>query len=198
MDNTPQQPDAEDRYEAVLREHHKAARRLDSDLKDLAEYLRGNLPEVARHLLTAIPQQSEAWRQELGLAIQRGPRASKRPGERRPRESRASEESTAWVMERGVGSRQLTKGTYNLERTAVQRKKSRLEKKARAEGNRCGQRGQRPDLWRPVLHIYPITLHVVLTALVIGACDGPLARSQRIRISEAANEFPRTLLLGSW
>ena len=135
MDNTPQQPDAEDRYEAVLREHHKAARRLDSDLKDLAEYLRGNLPEVARHLLTAIPQQSEAWRQELGLAIRRGPRASGRPGERRPQETRASEESTAWVMERGVGSRQLTKGTNSLERTAVQKEEvwSREEGTCRGE-----------------------------------------------------------------
>jgi len=64
MDITPQQPGAEDRYEAVLREHHKGARRLDSNLKDLADYLRGNLPEATRHLLTAIPQQSEAWRQE--------------------------------------------------------------------------------------------------------------------------------------
>ena len=64
MDITPQQPGTEDRDEAVLREHHKAARRLDSELKDLAEYFRGNLPEATRHLLTAIPQQSEAWRQE--------------------------------------------------------------------------------------------------------------------------------------
>src|SRR5215217_1168499 len=64
MDITPQQPGAEDRYEAELREHHKGARHLDSNLKDLADYLLGNLPEATRHLLTAIPQQSEAWRQE--------------------------------------------------------------------------------------------------------------------------------------
>ena len=64
MDITPQQPGDGDRYEAVLREHHKSARRFDSELKYLADYFRGNLPEVTRHLLTVIPQQSEAWRQE--------------------------------------------------------------------------------------------------------------------------------------
>lgn len=64
MDSTPQQPNERDRLEAVLREHHKMVRRFNTSLKDLGDYFRGNPPEATRHLLVAIPQQSEAWRQE--------------------------------------------------------------------------------------------------------------------------------------
>src|SRR5215203_3782340 len=64
MDSTPQQPDEGDRFETVLREHHKRARRVDVNLKDLANYFQENLADVTRHLLYAVPQQMEAWRQE--------------------------------------------------------------------------------------------------------------------------------------
>jgi hypothetical protein len=75
MDITPQQPDAGVGLGAVLREHHKSARQLDKARKALADYFWGNLPEVTRHLLTAISHQREAWRQETlkeyGYALER-------------------------------------------------------------------------------------------------------------------------------
>jgi hypothetical protein len=58
------QPDEHDRFEAVLREQHKLARRNDDLLKDTANYFKQNLPDLTRHLLHAIPQQMDAWRQE--------------------------------------------------------------------------------------------------------------------------------------
>jgi hypothetical protein len=64
MDSTPQQPDEGDRFEALLREHHKVARRVDVHLKDFADYLQGNPAEVTRHLVIIVPQQMDAWRQE--------------------------------------------------------------------------------------------------------------------------------------
>jgi DNA-binding CsgD family transcriptional regulator len=64
MDSTPQQPEEGDRFEAVLREHHKVARRVDVHLKDFADYFQGNPAEVTRHLLIIVPQQMDAWRQE--------------------------------------------------------------------------------------------------------------------------------------
>jgi hypothetical protein len=64
LDSTPQQPKEGDRFEAVLREHLKAARRVDVHLKDFADYLRGNPAEVTRHLVIIVPQQMDAWRQE--------------------------------------------------------------------------------------------------------------------------------------
>ena len=64
MDSTPQQPDEGDRFEAVLREHHKVARRVDVHLKEFADYFQGNPAEVTRHLLIIVPQQMDAWRQE--------------------------------------------------------------------------------------------------------------------------------------
>ena len=64
MDSTPQQPKEGDRFEAVLREHHKVARRVDVHLKDFADYLQGNPAEATRHLLIIVPQQMDAWRQE--------------------------------------------------------------------------------------------------------------------------------------
>jgi hypothetical protein len=64
MDNTPQQPDEGDRFEAVLREYHKRARQVDVNLKDFTNYFQQNLANVTRYLLSAVPQQMEAWRQE--------------------------------------------------------------------------------------------------------------------------------------
>jgi DNA-binding CsgD family transcriptional regulator len=64
MDSTPQQPNEGDRFETVLREHHKLARQFDVYLKDLADYFRENLAETTRHLLIAVPQQMDAWREE--------------------------------------------------------------------------------------------------------------------------------------
>src|SRR5918993_1539238 len=64
MDSTPQQPKEGDRFEAVLREHHKLARRVDVHLKEFADYLQGNPAEVTRHLVIIVPQQMDAWRQE--------------------------------------------------------------------------------------------------------------------------------------
>ena len=64
MNSTPQQPKEGDRFEAVLREHHKVARRVDVHLKDFADYFQGNPAEVTRHLLIIVPQQMDAWRQE--------------------------------------------------------------------------------------------------------------------------------------
>jgi transposase-like protein len=66
MDSTPQQPDEGDRFAAVLREHHKVARRVDVHLKEFADYFQGNPApaEVTRHLLLIVPQQMDAWRQE--------------------------------------------------------------------------------------------------------------------------------------
>ena len=64
MDSTPQQPKEGDRFEAVLREHHKVARRVDVHLKDFADYFQGNPAEVTRHLLIIVPQQMDACRQE--------------------------------------------------------------------------------------------------------------------------------------
>jgi DNA-binding CsgD family transcriptional regulator len=64
MDSTPQQPKEGDRFEALLREHHKVARRVDVHLKEFADYFQGNPAEVTRHLLIIVPQQMDAWRQE--------------------------------------------------------------------------------------------------------------------------------------
>jgi DNA-binding CsgD family transcriptional regulator len=64
MDSTPQQPKERDRFEALLREGHKLARRVDDHLKEFADYLQGNPAEVTRHLLIIVPQQMDAWRQE--------------------------------------------------------------------------------------------------------------------------------------
>jgi DNA-binding CsgD family transcriptional regulator len=64
MDSTPQQPEEGDHFEAVLREGHKLARRVDVHLKDFADYLQGNPAEVTRHLLIIVPQQMDACRQE--------------------------------------------------------------------------------------------------------------------------------------
>ena len=64
MDSTPQQPDGGNRFEAVLREHHKRARQVDLNLKDFTNYFQENLANVTQHLLSAVPQQMEAWRQE--------------------------------------------------------------------------------------------------------------------------------------
>ena len=64
MDSTPQQPNEGERFETVLREHHKLARQFDVGLKDLADYFRENLAETTRHLLVAVPQQMDAWREE--------------------------------------------------------------------------------------------------------------------------------------
>jgi DNA-binding CsgD family transcriptional regulator len=64
MDRTSQPPDEGDHFEAVLREHHKLARQFDVGLKDLADYFQENLADVTRHLLSAVPKQMEAWRQE--------------------------------------------------------------------------------------------------------------------------------------
>lgn len=65
MDRTPQQPDQEARLEAVLREHHKLARQFDVGLKGLADYFRANLADSTRLLLSAVPQQMDAWRGEI-------------------------------------------------------------------------------------------------------------------------------------
>jgi len=46
---------------------------------------------------------------------------------------------------------------------------------------------------RRSLHNYPTPLHVVLPSVPIEARSGPLPRSQRIKISEAASVFPRRL-----
>ena len=64
MDSTPQQPDEGDRFEAVLREGQKLARQFDVELKALTNYFRENLADTTRYLLSAVPQQMEAWRQE--------------------------------------------------------------------------------------------------------------------------------------
>lgn len=56
--------DMQERLEAVLREQHRRMREVDRCMKGLADYFRGNLPEVTKHLLETIPQQREAWRQE--------------------------------------------------------------------------------------------------------------------------------------
>lgn len=64
MDRASRQPDEQDRFEAVLREQHKLARQFDDHLKDNAEYFKQNLPDLTRHLLHAMPQQMDAWREE--------------------------------------------------------------------------------------------------------------------------------------
>jgi DNA-binding CsgD family transcriptional regulator len=64
MDSTPQQPDEGDRFEAALREHHKRARQVDLNLKDFTNYFKEDLANVTQYLLSAVPQQMEAWRQE--------------------------------------------------------------------------------------------------------------------------------------
>jgi hypothetical protein len=64
MSRAPRQPKKVDRFEAVLREGHKLARQFDVGLKDLANYFQENLPNATRHLLVAVPQQMDAWRQE--------------------------------------------------------------------------------------------------------------------------------------
>lgn len=65
MDRTPRQPDGGDRFEAVLRELHKLARRSDKDLKGLTEYLLENPAESTRHMLYAIPEQMDVWHREM-------------------------------------------------------------------------------------------------------------------------------------
>jgi DNA-binding CsgD family transcriptional regulator len=64
MDRTPQQPDQEARLEALLREHHKRARRIDVGLEDFTNYFQENLANVTQYLLSAVPQQMDAWREE--------------------------------------------------------------------------------------------------------------------------------------
>jgi len=76
MDSTPQQPDGGDRFEAVLREYHKRARRVDVELKDFTNYFQENLANVTQYLLSAVPQQMDAWREEAlkryGYDLERG------------------------------------------------------------------------------------------------------------------------------
>jgi hypothetical protein len=77
-------------------------------------------------------------------------------------------------------------------------KSSRLEQKARAERNRCGQRGPRAESLQPlILHSYPPPLYVVLATLVIGARNGSQPRSNCMTIRGAEYGFPRRPLLGN-
>jgi hypothetical protein len=48
----------------VLREHHKRARQVDVCLKETADYFRENLADSTRYLLSAVPQQMDAWERE--------------------------------------------------------------------------------------------------------------------------------------
>ena len=68
MSRAPRQPKEVDRFEAVLREGHKLARQfarqIDVCVKDITDYFGENLADATRHLLVAVPQQMDAWRQE--------------------------------------------------------------------------------------------------------------------------------------
>lgn len=64
MKPVPQQP--EERFEAVLREGHRRARRVDNLIKDFREYLYENPTKAAEDLLFIVPKEmdaleSEAW-----------------------------------------------------------------------------------------------------------------------------------------
>ena len=58
MERVPQQP--EERFEAVLREGHRRARRVADGIKDFHEYLYGNPTKTAEHLLFIVPREMDA------------------------------------------------------------------------------------------------------------------------------------------
>jgi hypothetical protein len=60
-------------------------------------------------------------RESVGWAVRRRPGETQRVGRRGPQEVRTSREPPARAMERGVGSRRLTKGANGLKRKAAQK-----------------------------------------------------------------------------